>query len=697
MIGVGGLVLAGWALGITALKSPLPGLGNMKSNTALLLILAGCGLLMYMQDRHMIWQQAVSLFITLTGLLTFLEYAFDLEFGIDQILFPDNTLYVLHPGRMSPSTAIVFLLLGVALWLLDQQRWNGLVEPLVEIAFAICGLALIGYLYGVSALYQIGAYASMAPHTAVCLLLFSLAMLFARPDQGLMRTILDDTLGGEILRRFLPWVLLAPILLGWIRLQGQLAGWYDTAFGLALMVISLITTLTIFIIFNARQLTRIDKKRRQVDQDLRESELRFRSTLESMMEGCQIISHDWRYLFLNDSVVAQSHLSREQLLDRTMMECYPGIENSAMFRKLQECMEQRTSRQMVNEFIYPHGEKGWFELSIQPAPDGIFILSTDITQHKRSEAALLEREKKLTTLFEILPVGISILDAERNVTYTNPALKRILDISDEGLQAGQYRNRTYLKGNGERMEADEMASTRAFQEAQEIDGLETGVVKENGAIIWTEVSAVPVDFADWRLVLMTRDITDHRQAEKEILQLNADLENRVADRTAELARVNEHLQQLSLYDELTGLYNRRGFLLLAEEQLALARHARWNVLVFYGDLDGLKPINDELGHGAGDQALVTAAQALKQTFRASDIKARLGGDEFIVLAFQLEEETGRKILARLHENLTRHHQSMSMGMVALNETNDITLHELMTRADEAMYVEKRHRSRRGDG
>jgi diguanylate cyclase (GGDEF)-like protein/PAS domain S-box-containing protein len=487
---------------------------------------------------------------------------------------------------------------------------------------------------------------------------------------------------------------LAPVVLGWIRLQGQRAGLYDTAFGLALMVISLITTLTIFILFNAGRLTRLEHERRQVDEHLHTSEVRYRSTLENMMEGCQIIDHDWRYLFLNDSAVAQSHLSREQLLGRTMMECYPGIEKTDMFRKLQECMDQRISSHMVNEFIYPHGETGWFELSIQPAPDGIFILSTDITKHKRSEAALLERERKLTTLFEILPVGISILDADRRVTYTNPALKRILAISDEGLRQGRYRDRTYLKGNGEPMQPEEMASTRAFQEGQEIEGVETGVVKEDGTVIWTEVSAVPVDFADWRLVLMTRDITDRKEAETEILKLNEDLEKRVADRTAELAQVNAHLQRLSLYDELTGLYNRRGFLLLAEEQLALARRAHWDALVFYGDLDGLKPINDEMGHRAGDQAIITAAQALQQTFRASDIKARLGGDEFIVLAFQLQERTGQKILARLHENLAHNNQSMSMGMVALHTMDGITLHDLIASADAAMYAQKRSRSRR---
>src|SRR3989338_7701149 len=100
-------------------------------------------------------------------------------------------------------------------------------------------------------------------------------------------------------------------------------------------------------------------------------------TLDYLMEGFQLISFDWRYLYLNDSVVRQSMYPRDELIGFTMMEKYPGIEN---------------------EFSYPSGEKGWFELHIQPVPEGIFILSIDITRRKEAEASLMKLNENLEEL-----------------------------------------------------------------------------------------------------------------------------------------------------------------------------------------------------------------------------------------------------------------------------------------------------------
>jgi diguanylate cyclase (GGDEF)-like protein len=195
-----------------------------------------------------------------------------------------------------------------------------------------------------------------------------------------------------------------------------------------------------------------------------------------------------------------------------------------------------------------------------------------------------------------------------------------------------------------------------------------------------------------RMIGTNVDITEHKQAEEEILKLNAGLELKVVERTAELALANEKLRQLSLFDQLTGLYNRHGFLLLAEEQLAQAKQSGRNLLVFYTDLDRLKQINDHNGHIAGDQAIVAAARALQETFRTSDIKARLGGDEFIVLALEAEGCSADALLTRLHESLAGNGQSMSVGVVTWDAQVDISLDELIARADQAMYLEKKKKA-----
>ncbi len=135
------------------------------------------------------------------------------------------------------------------------------------------------------------------------------------------------------------------------------------------------------------------EKHRIAEEALEQSEERYRNMLDNMMEGCQIIGFDWRYLYVNDSVAYQGHKSKEELLGHTMMEIYPGIENTEMFAVLKNCMEKQVSERMENEFNFSDGSKGWFELSIQPVPEGIFMLSLDITERKRAEEIRLENER----------------------------------------------------------------------------------------------------------------------------------------------------------------------------------------------------------------------------------------------------------------------------------------------------------------
>jgi signal transduction histidine kinase/FixJ family two-component response regulator len=121
------------------------------------------------------------------------------------------------------------------------------------------------------------------------------------------------------------------------------------------------------------------------ERTLRQDDGRFRSTLDNMMEGCQTLGFDWRYLYLNAAAARHGRRSAKDLLGRTLMEAYPGIEKTAIFAQLQECMTKRVRSQLENEFTYDDGETAWFELLIQPVPEGLFILSLDITKRKDSE------------------------------------------------------------------------------------------------------------------------------------------------------------------------------------------------------------------------------------------------------------------------------------------------------------------------
>ncbi|MBX3127685.1 MAG: response regulator [Polyangiaceae bacterium] len=127
--------------------------------------------------------------------------------------------------------------------------------------------------------------------------------------------------------------------------------------------------------------------------------------LDSLHEGCQVISPEYRYLYVNDALVRQGKQSREQLLGKTMMECYPGIEQTAMWNDLQACLTDRVERTLENEFTFPDGTRGCFELRFVPVPAGVCILSLDVTASKRDAEALARMQEQLWHAQKMEAVG----------------------------------------------------------------------------------------------------------------------------------------------------------------------------------------------------------------------------------------------------------------------------------------------------
>jgi diguanylate cyclase (GGDEF)-like protein len=183
--------------------------------------------------------------------------------------------------------------------------------------------------------------------------------------------------------------------------------------------------------------------------------------------------------------------------------------------------------------------------------------------------------------------------------------------------------------------------------------------------------------------------------------------------SAALARViryslERHRKQVevwnqSLLDELTGLYNRRGLLAMAGQQQRVARRSGRGFALFFADLDGLKAINDSHGHAEGDRALQCAAEALRQSFRDSDIVARLGGDEFVVLALDTAEGGTEPPYQRLQGNLKRfaaekgltYPLTFSVGVVRAEPSGSVTIEDLLAQADAEMYHQKNLRRKAG--
>jgi len=138
-----------------------------------------------------------------------------------------------------------------------------------------------------------------------------------------------------------------------------------------------------------------------------------------MIEGAQIIGRDWRYIYINN--VAETHNKRpkEELLGRRYMDMWPGIESTHVFEIIKRCMEEEIFDYLENEFIFPDGTSGWFELSIEPVPEGVFILSMDITERKLAQEALQESEEKFRVMANSMPQLAWIANADGYIFWYN--------------------------------------------------------------------------------------------------------------------------------------------------------------------------------------------------------------------------------------------------------------------------------------
>ncbi|TES91395.1 MAG: sensor domain-containing diguanylate cyclase [Candidatus Cloacimonadota bacterium] len=299
---------------------------------------------------------------------------------------------------------------------------------------------------------------------------------------------------------------------------------------------------------------------------------------------------------------------------------------------------------------------------------------------ERAEKALLESEEKYRTVVEKTGDIPYVMDDKAVVSYIGPQVEkygfRVEDIVDRNFIEIIYTE-------------DKEKTIKDFQKTMQngIEAITTFRVEtpkmgiryfeENGRILRDDEGQII------GLAGIIRDITERKRAEETLKQ-----------------KVKE-ARFLSLIDDLTGLYNRRGFFTLAEQHLKLSRRKKRELLVVYVDVDQLKGINDTLGHRVGSLALIETGNILKETFRESDIIARIGGDEFVVLAIETSGTNPKSIAARFQKNLEEHNSrrnrpykynlSISLGISRYDPKNPCSIDELVDRADKLMYKEKRRK------
>jgi diguanylate cyclase (GGDEF)-like protein/PAS domain S-box-containing protein len=304
-------------------------------------------------------------------------------------------------------------------------------------------------------------------------------------------------------------------------------------------------------------------------------------------------------------------------------------------------------------------------------------LNRHITEQERISKALRETEEHFRNAFDLAAIGMALVSPQGAWLRVNRALCDLLDYTEPDLLQANFQDVTHSDDVG-----NDLASLYRLMHGETLRcQVEKRYIHRLGQVVWALNSVSLVRDADGNpahFIFQIQDITERKRAEAA-------------------------LQSLSLVDELTGLYNRRGFLAVTDTHLASIRRNHKLPVILYADLDGLKEINDSFGHHEGDRAIKKTAEILKETFRSSDILARLGGDEFVVLAAIDTDESAESLTERLQEKLNEangrgtrpYNLSLSVGTAHFSDDDNHSIEELMAQADRAMYEQKRTRNSRG--
>jgi PAS domain S-box-containing protein len=432
---VGVAVLVGWLFHVGWLTGLLPHLATMKPNTALGFLLAGVALSLQAPQapdrRARRLAQGCALVVVLIAVLTLVEYAAGRNLGIDELLFADRPggHSAPFPGRMGANTALNFLLLGLALLGLDVETRGGQrpAQLLALAGGAVAVIALIGYLYSVTAFYGIASYTQMALHTAGTFVMLAAGVLIAHPDRGVMATMTSAAPGGLMARRFLPAALGVPLALGWLRLEGQRAGWYGTEIGLSLMVMASIATFTLLAWWSAVGLNRADAARR-------ESEARNTAILEAALDGIVTIDHRGLITEFNPAAERTFGYRRVDVRGREMAALLipPALRDrhrEGFARYLATGEGPVIGQRLELTAIRANGSEFPIELTITRLPsDGPPMFTgfvRDITEHKQAQEAVARYTERLGILHEI---DQAVIAAETPIAIAEAVLWRLRDL-----------------------------------------------------------------------------------------------------------------------------------------------------------------------------------------------------------------------------------------------------------------------------
>ncbi len=416
-------------------------------------------------------------------------------------------------------------------------------------------------------------------------------------------------------------------------------------------------------------------ERKQAEAALRENEKLLRTIIDAEPECVKLVSRDGSLITMNPAGLAMIQADSLDFIKGRPLHLLVAPEYRNAFMKLVDDVFGGKPGILEFKMVGLKGRQLWLETHGVPLRDDkgevVFLLgiTRDITERMRAVQALQESEEKYRSLVESTDDSIYVVD--RNYRYLHMNKKHMARM---GFLGDEYIGRTYSEIHSD---GETRSFTKDVDKVFEIGQSIAREYKSNRDNRYFAQTLSPVKRDSGQIVAVTiisKDITERRNME-------------------------EKLRKLSFTDELTGLYNRRGFFAFCDQVLKLCKRQKKGAFLLYADLDNLKRINDMFGHPAGDKVLIETATIFRETFRESDIIARFGGDEFVVIPVGSTTNGLELITTRLRQNIEAHNAredckytlSISFGTSYYDPRSPYSIDELVAQAETVMYVQKRNK------
>lgn len=494
----GTISLVGWAADLQRLTDWFNFGISIQPNTAFAAILAGSSILCSFAGLRVPGIFLASL-VALIGLTTIFQIATNIDLGFINTILMFGREWgragVISPGRMGPPASTSWTLLGIALVLINATagvpgKWRSTAVGLALATAAISLFSIIGYAYGVTELYTLPRLTVIALQTSTFVLAGSISVVLRINENGPTRLLLEESLAGSLLRRFLPMILVLPFFVGFVRIAGERAGLYDSAFGTAVRTLIEVCVLSGIVWLTGISINRHVRAKEVQERAVRELDQRLAAVFASLDDFFITLNREWKITFANDAAIDRLGIDGE-VRGRDIREIAQGTLFESSIKNLERAMDRRASAEYE---VFDEAENRWYADRVYPtANGGLAIYSRDNTSRKMAESALRESERTLQHMADAMPHVVWIADASGMVHYYNRRVENFGGITKTAESLFNWRPGLHpddLTGTQE-------AWTKAIEENR-IYEYKHRVQMADGSYRWHLSRAVPVHAADGR-------------------------------------------------------------------------------------------------------------------------------------------------------------------------------------------------------